>query len=169
MVDYAKYGSWIKAVYLGGSSANPYIPNPHDKDYIFIVENEKDNKTAQLFKERLDGECFIVRQDGKEYVPCIWAYCLHFSKLLWGVECGEEYDIFEHIDEYKKCLVRNGYMREYTPNRKMWYHILTGIYFIENGKYELTDYQIEQVRACHDKKMDYGIYRYIQDVLSRWK
>lgn len=169
MVDYSKYGSWIKAVYLGGSSANPYIPNPHDKDYIFIVENEKDDRITDLFSKRGAGECFMVREDGKRYIPCPWSYSHHFSKLIWGIECGENYDIFKCANDYKKCLVDAGYKKDYTPERKIWYHILIGIYFLENGDYTLTDYQAEQVRLCHDKKMDYGIYRFIQSKLELWK
>ena len=46
---------------------------------------------------------------------------------------------------------------------KYWYHILTGIYLIQNGKYELTEEQAQNVNLCHDKKMTLEIYNSIQE------
>lgn len=170
MSNFEKYGSFIKAVYIGGSCCHPYIENPNDIDYIIIVDNIKDKRVSQLFSEREDGECYIVRQVGNERKMSPANYMNHFSKLIYGVDdCSEKTDIFSNKEEYKKCLVEYAYNKEYNPNIKLWYHVLTGIYFLQNGKYELTEYQAEQVRKCHDKKMDYGIYRFIQHELSLYK
>lgn len=170
MSNFEKYGNFIKSVYIGGSCCHPYIENPNDIDYIIIVEDIKDKMVAELFSEREPYECYIIRQVGSESKMLPRDYMKHFSKLIYGTEYfDEEVDIFSKKEEYKKCLVECAYNKEYNTNTKMWYHVLTGIYFLQNGKYELTEYQAEQVRKCHDKQMDYGIYRFIQHELSIYK
>ena len=40
---------------------------------------------------------------------------------------------------------------------------------LENGKYELTEEQIANVRLCHDSKMTEEIYEFIQNKLAEYK
>lgn len=63
----------------------------------------------------------------------------------------------------------NGLGCEYSPLRKHWYHILTGIYLIQNDSYELTEEQMSNIRLCHARQMTQEIYDYIQATLKQWK
>jgi hypothetical protein len=101
----------------------------------------------------------------------IIAYECHFVKLLAGENSAELYDIFKNEAEYKQTLIKTGLGANFerTQAWKFWYHILTGIYMLENGKYELTEEQIANVRLCHARKMTEEIYEFIQSKLAEYK
>ena len=113
---------------------------------------------------------FLCTTVEKKQNPRIFSYERYFEQIQYGdfVE-SEGYFIFDHEDEYKQCLVDNGLGKPYDTRFKFWYHILTGIYLLDNGKYELTDEQIANVRLCHDKQMTQEIYDYIQKRLLEYK
>ena len=94
----------------------------------------------------------------------IFEYEYEFFKPIYGSEFPRS-TVLENIITYKELLIKLGRYK-YTPEVKMWYHILTGIYLIENGEYSLKEDQIKNVQLCHDKKMTPEIYEYIQQQLS---
>lgn len=165
-----KYAQLIKSVYLTGSSVIPWIENSHDTDYVIFVNDIRDARIADLYKEKQENECFICTTEKCRRNPQTFSYERYFEQILYGdfVEI-EGYFIFDHIDEYKKCLVDNGLGHSYRAQLKFWYHILTGIYLLDNGEYELTDEQIANVRLCHDKQMTQETYDYIQKRLLEYK
>ncbi len=165
-----KYASLINSVYLTGSFVVPWIENSHDRDYVIFVNDIRDARIADLYKEKQKDECFLCTTVEKKQNPRIFSYERYFEQIQYGdfVE-SEGYFIFDHKDEYKQCLVDNGLGKPYDTRFKFWYHILTGIYLLDNGEYELTDEQIANVRSCHDKKMTQEIYDYIQKRLLEYK
>lgn len=164
-----KYASLINSVYLTGSFVVPWIENSHDRDYVIFVNNIRDARIADLYKEKQKDECFLCTTVEKKQNPRIFSYERYFEQIQYGdfVE-SEGYFIFDHEDEYKQCLVDNGIGKPYDTRFKFWYHILTGIYLLDNGEYELTDEQIANVRLCHDKQMTQEIYDYIQNRLLEY-
>lgn len=165
-----KYASLINSVYLTGSFVVPWIENSHDRDYVIFVNDIRDARIADLYKEKQKDECFLCTTVEKKQNPRIFSYERYFEQIQYGdfVE-SEGYFIFDHKDEYKQCLVDNGLGKPYDTRFKFWYHILTGIYLLDNGEYELTDEQIANVRLCHDKQMTQEIYDYIQKRLLEYK
>ena len=163
-------GDLVIAVYKTGSSVVPWIENEHDTDYVIFVKDTRDKRIRNIYKEKQENECFICTTVEKKQNPRIFSYERYFEQIQYGdfVE-NEGYFIFDHKDEYKQCLVDNGLGKPYDTRFKFWYHILTGIYLLDNGEYELTDEQIANVRLCYDKQMSQEIYDYIQKRLLEYK
>lgn len=160
----------VIAVYKTGSSVLPWIENEHDTDYVIFVKDTRDKRIRDIYKEKQKDECFLCTTGDKKLNPRIFSYERYFEQIQCGdfVE-SEGYFIFDHVDEYKKCLVDNALGYPCRTQFKFWYHILTGIYLLDNGEYELTEEQIANVRLCHDKKMTQEIYDYIQKRLLEYK
>lgn len=159
------FNQYIKGIYKCGSSVLDWIENPHDVDYVFYVENlGQDSRLSALYAHRPDGECWFCRE--KEG-PAIYAYLFKFATKLYGEDIPM-WDIFEHENEYKELLVYHG-LGNPIKHRKFWYHILTGIYMLENGDYTLTEEQVANVRLCHSRLMTEEIYQYIQTKLSEYR
>ena len=163
-------GDLVIAVYKTGSSVVPWIENEHDTDYVIFVKDTRDKRIREIYKEKQENECFICTTVEKKQNPRIFSYERYFEQIQYGdfVE-SEGYFIFDHEDEYKQCLVDKGLGKPYDTRFKFWYHILTSIYLLDNGEYELTEEQIVNVRLCHDKKMTQEIYDYIQKRLLEYK
>lgn len=158
----------IIAVYKVGSSVIPWINNPHDVDYCVYTQCERHHgRLMPLYEARQSGECVFCRPTSSISTPHIYSYIEMFREKVFG-EDVEMYNILNDVDNYKKCLIEKGLGYEYTPITKKWYHILTGIYIIENGKYELTDEQIANVQLCHDRQMTQEIYDFIQSKLTEY-
>lgn len=161
------FDGWLVSIALTGSKSLSWIENHHDTDYVFYVNDMKNHKAlVELFKLKPKNECWRV--SCFDIKARIYAYQYHFLQVLYGNEVPQ-YDIFEHSNDYKRKMVEYGLNKPLTPYDKFWYHILTGIYMLQNGKYELTDEQIANVRLCHDKQMTQEIYDYIQGMLLEYK
>lgn len=162
---------FVKAVYKTGSQILPWINNPNDSDYLFLIDENCSNfSLADLYKYKPFGETWVCTK--KSDLSCgTVSYNCYFCELIYGENAGKVYNIFENMVDYKWELVRFGLNADYekTKKYKFWYHILTGIYLLRNGKYELTDEQIANVRLCHDKQMTREIYDYIQGMLLEYK
>ena len=150
-----------------GSKVLPWIKEPHDTDYDFFVTDKHDApKLIELFKLKPGGECWFVTELATCKYARLYAYEYHFLQPVFGTKFPD-YDIFEHETEYKKVLIEHG-LRP-ASKHKFWYHVLTGIYMLDNGTYDLTDEQIEKINICHDKQMTEEIYNYIQERLTSYK
>lgn len=166
--DLDKYKPWLISLAKTGSSTLPWIENPRDTDYIFYVtDNHVGKRMFELLQNKPYKECWIIDEFGQQAMR-IYAYQYRFLKPIYG-EDFPTYDVLEHIPEYKEMLIRCGLDCEFNPYRKRWYHILTGIYLIQNGSYELTEEQAANVRLCHDRQMTQEIYNYIQEKLTEYK
>lgn len=162
-----KYKPWLISVAKTGSSTLPWIDNPHDIDYIFYVTDNHDaRKMFEIQSKKPYNECWLIDEFGRQNMR-IYAYEYHFLKPIYG-EDFPTYDVLEHIPEYKEMLVIRGLDCDFDPLRKEWYHILTGIYLIQNGNYELTDEQAANVRLCHNRQMTQEIYNYMQEQLAKY-
>lgn len=160
--QFDEFKPWLISVVKTGSQSLPWIEKPHDHDYIFYVNDITNGKMlVKLFKMK-NKECWGISSLEPKIAP--FAYQYQYMSIVLGGQ-KPSYNIFEHIDEYKTCLVRRGLGKE-NDSKKNWYHILTGIYFLENGDYILTDEQKENINLCHDQQMTYEIYEYIQEKLS---
>ena len=163
-----QFQPWLISVVRTGSSTLPWISMPHDTDYICFVQNKRNTKQlVELYKLKPKNECWMVREFELGKVR-IYSYEYHYLQPLFGNEFPT-YDIFEHINEYKKILVESGLGTTFVPEHKFWYHILTGIYLLDNGKYELTPEQENEIRLCHSRQMTKEIYNFIQQRLQEYK
>ncbi len=163
-----KFTPWLISVAQLGSSVLPWIDNARDIDYAFYVTNNHLGKrTSALTKDRPRGECWFVDELGNQQSARLYAYEYHFLKPIYG-DKFPVVDIFKDLPKYKEILINCGNC-EFDPKSKHWYHVLTGIYLIQNGEYKLTEEQARDVRACHDKQMTLEIYNYIQEQLLEYK
>ena len=159
-----KFKPWLKSVVLTGSSTLPWINNPKDLDYKFYVQDSRrGTDVARLLKFKPKDECWFI-SDLNPQIMRVFEYEYEFFKPIYGSEFPRS-TVLDNIITYKELLIKLG-RYEYTPDVKLWYHILTGIYLIQNGKYELTEEQAKNVQLCHDKQMTFEIYQFIQDQLS---
>lgn len=158
---------WIKTVAKTGSSTLPWIKHPNDVDYLFICGKVPSGREHNnFFRQKPDTECWLSRMMSSKF-DHIWAYELPFMQVCYGTELPK-WDIFEQQTEYKKILIDYGLDNPHS-NIKMWYHVLTGIYMLDNGDYFLTEEQAENVNLCHDRQMTKEIYDYIQKRLKEYR
>lgn len=156
-----EFKPWLISVVKTGSRTLPWIKNPHDHDFIFYAQDIDNGKLlTKLFKLK-EKECWGVSLLEPKFAP--FAYEYHYMQVLYGSQ-KPDYNIFEHIHDYKTCLVKYGLNRK-IDDKKTWYHILTGIYFLDNGEYSLTEEQTININLCHDKQMTAEIYQHIQERL----
>lgn len=163
--------NWVIAIYKVGSSTLPWINSPNDTDYVFLVnENVSKKQLAELYQLQPENETWVCNKRANLFngIP---SYNCTFAELVYGNNNYALYDIFDNVKDYKYRLFSGGYNVDFEKYKrfKFWYHILTGIYLLQNGKYELTDEQIANVRLCHDKQMTQEIYDYIQGMLLEYK
>ena len=156
-----QYKPWLVSIARTGSSSLPWIYNPRDIDYMFYVtDNTLGERMAELYKQKPSKECWLIDVIGTGRMK-LAAYQYRFAVPVYG-EDFPTYDVLEHIPEYKRMLVKHGLNQDFDPLHKFWYHILTGIYLIQNNSYELTEEQAQNVRLCHGKQMTRELYEYIQ-------
>lgn len=164
-----QYHPWLVSVARSGSSVLPWITNPRDTDYIFYVrDNTISSKLIDLYKHKPQDECWLVDTIDRDPVMSNYEYQNHFRVLVYGTWLPD-YDVLQELVEYKKTLIRDGLNKEFKPSVKQWYHILTGIYFIQNNSYELTDEQKTNICMCHDRNMSLELYNWIQEQLSQFQ
>ena len=164
-----QFQPWLISVAKTGSSTLPWIKDPYDTDYVFYVTDRRDiAKLTKLFKLRPIDECWIVGELSTNICARLYAYEYKFLQPLFGTDFPD-YDIFEHEAEYKQILIEHGLGQPLVVKHKFWYHVLTGIYMLENGTYNLTEDQINNINLCHDRQATKEIYDYIQEMLAKYK
>lgn len=106
-----------------------------------------------------------------------YVYQSHFAKIIYG----EKKDIFGDIDilgkdkndylsNLKYEINCDGFKKQMkkTGRTKRLYHVLCGIYFIENNSYELTEEQKKNVNIAHDKTDGWeGLYEWAKEELEK--
>lgn len=108
MDNLLKTFDWIKAIYKTGSAVLPWIADPHDEDYVFIVDEQTTiPDKAEFYKYRPMNTTWICTT--RPYLSKeIFAYECHFAELIVGENSAELYDIFKNEAEYKHILIRSG-------------------------------------------------------------
>ena len=155
---------WIISVIKTGSQTLDWITGSRDCDYIFyVVDNTDVENVTRLFAMR-EKECWGI--SNYNYVVRPYSYQYNFAELVYGDDFPK-FNIFDNLEEYKRCLIKKGLNKPKTQ-RKDWYHVLTGIYFIDNGEFLLTEQQKDNINLCHDKKMTTEIYEFIQQRLQEY-
>ena len=76
-----KYASLINSVYLTGSFVVPWIENSHDRDYVIFVNDIRDARIADLYKEKQKDECFLCTTVEKKQNPRIFSYERYFDPI----------------------------------------------------------------------------------------
>ena len=162
------YKPWLISVVKKGSSVLPWIKNPRDKDYIFYVtDNTCSERLVEVHKLQPKEECWLFDTFDNCHAR-VYSYQDNFSVPIYGTNFPQ-FDIFKNKEQYKQRLVSHGLNKTFNSRYKGWYHILTGIYMLNNGSYDLTPEQAENVRLCHDRMMTSEIYNYIQTQLSEYE
>lgn len=163
-----QYKPWLISVAKTGSSSLPWINRPRDTDYIICVRDRSNPKAIfGLHKLKPENECWLIDSLDNPTIR-IYAYQYHFLEPVYG-DIFQNFDIFQRSKEYKKRMIDYSLHHENDLKLKQWYHILTGIYMLQNGEYNLTDEQIKNVRLCHSRQMTQEIYDYIQQQLAIFK
>lgn len=166
---------YCAAVYYGGSRVDPVINNPHDYDYICFTKPlykygllqclRKNNLRATL-STKTKKTTQKVHEVSKEfladfsqvrafpYTQITWFSYLDvlMIKLKGEDVCPKTDVIKEHRLEFLRCLyekatlLKTGKMR----NQKRWYHLLRGVYILQNNSYEVTEDQRKEINILHD-------------------
>lgn len=159
---------WLVSIARTGSTTLPWLDTAHDTDYmIYVSDGTGFQRVRQLSKNKPLDECWIPAILARQELQ-LYAYQYRFLVPVYGTQFPT-YDPLEHVLDYKKLLLEFGITRHLTRDCKRWYHILTGMYLIQNGKYELTEDQIHNVRLCHSRKMTTEIYNWIQSELLSYR
>lgn len=142
-------------VYKTGSAVNPYIGNPHDNDYIvFLSDSEFDS-----FNQTKYADGHLMKRQLSTYgdVVKVHSYLWGYMQLVEG-EAVQLPNFFDKKDEWlaeaKTYLYYEGERKSpYDQNnkqRKSFYHLLMGLYILENKSYQLTPIQSINVQLAHD-------------------
>jgi hypothetical protein len=161
-----EFKSHIIAIVKSGSSVLPWIDNPHDTDYIIYTESEQGEWVSAFYKLKPKNDCWFITNISNKKIR-LFQYLYHYSQLVYGESIEPQPDIFEYEKEYKLILIEQ--LGKPLRKQKYWYHILTGIYLLENRDYYLTEEQLQNVRLCHDRQITLEIYNYIQEQLLKYK
>ena len=166
---YSYVKDYVISVIIGGSHTLDYIDNKDDVDIFYVCENTENRKTA-LFKyyewtQLKDNKAFkkehkistlfyTIDMYNQKMLDRPWIYLFNFQVVLHG-EYKPQYDILSKKDDYIQVLKRAlNYVIEYKEQENKYhkwiYHILSGIYILENNSYTLTDEQIKNVNICHN-------------------
>lgn len=163
-----QYFPWLQSVCLTGSRTLPWIQDPHDNDLVLYVDGIDKLLAEEILAQKEENDCIRFCDINTVNLVRIYSYQYHFLQPLLGTNIPH-YDIFEHVEEQKREMLRYVDRGILEKSPKRWYHILTTIYMLDNGKYELTDEQIKNVNLCHDYKMTEELYTYIQGRLEEYK
>ena len=147
----------IKAIYKTGSSL--LLNNYRDIDYIYYYENDYE-KVSDRHK---DIHYVPIDKAKRIFLGC---YIYSLMEHVWGIDLGfDTFNLFDHEKEYHALLKK--YVGWLKTNDKNWYHVLVGVYMLENRKIELTKEQLANVQKVHDDRcISEKLYTYIIEKLK---
>lgn len=174
------------ALYKAGSLAVPFLTGQRDYEYGLVCNSYADKVACLriLFPPATETEETIVNEYGEEevvknviqheplidYTPrflnnlparCeIWSYQYHYAYIgeHYGQDVPEyDYNILDHKKDYIDKLIAF-YYENHNKKEKMWYHVLIGLYILENNSYDLTQAQQHEVQLAHDNQMSDTAY-----------
>lgn len=133
----------------------------HQESFIYWVTQKDDTKVPT--KDR--------------FYP-VWIYLANYMQNLFGediISQFKDYIIWEDADNYlqsAKYLIETQiepYLKANNKLLKKVYHILVGLYFIENKAYDLTEEQIQNINYLHDNPdsdISWQLYENIKKTLG---
>jgi hypothetical protein len=169
------------AIYYGGSRVDPVIDNPHDYDYICFAKRLRSQRLRQklvkaklaasgsISKKEREKQLAVQSQDSPErdfsqirvvpYTQITWFSYLDslMTKVMGEDVCPKTDIISEHRAEFIECLKTKA--KELIDgkilNQKRWYHLLRGVYILQNNSYEVTEEQRREINILHDLTTGY--------------
>lgn len=149
------------SIYLGGSSVQGFIRNPHDVDFILFADLPVNmchiRRLMHFYKKRnnLDPKYdFIQVRTKRREEHNYGSYINKQMVKLVGEDIEFKFDVIGTDRwEYKEILkdtidkLDNGKIR----NQKRWYQVLYGYYILSNNSYELTEDQKNILNIVHDQ------------------
>ena len=165
---------YIISVYKGGSRRIPFLTNNHDYDYeIYVRPDMPKNFAPKIFKDRTRGEDIYVRRDGDNVEIGFWSWSLKYGEPIVGENIFENFDFFAIKDRWLEVAYQiftkyKFFDDKYGGTIKRWYHILSGLYVLENGCYDFTEKQIAKIQLLHDRQGTQEIYEEIQELLKKY-
>ena len=158
-------------VYKTGSGVNPYINNPHDTDYIvFLSDTEFDS-----FNQRKYNDGHLMKRQLSTYgdVVKVWSYLWGYMQLVEG-KAVQLPNFFDKKDKWlavaKSYLYCNGKRKspldQNGKQRKSFYHLLMGLYILDNNSFELTTEQANNVQLAHDGNLPQEIIEWLYSKIT---
>lgn len=153
-------------VYKSGSGINPYINNPHDVDYVvFLADDEFYNFNQTKYN---DGHLIKAKLSTYGDKVSVWSYLWGYMQLVEG-EAVQLPNFFDKKDEWivvaKKYLYHRGkrksHLDQNKKQRKSFYHLLMGLYVLENNSYKLTPEQANNVQLAHDGNLPEDVIEWL--------
>ena len=158
-------------VYKTGSGVNPYINNPHDNDYIvFLGDNEFDS-----FNQTKYNDGHLMKRQLSTYgdVVKVHSYLWGYMQLVEG-QAVQLPNFFDKKDEWlsvaKTYLYyegkRKSHLDQNGKQRKSFYHLLMGLYILQNNSFELSTEQANNVQLAHDGNLPQEIIEWLYSKIT---
>lgn len=167
---YDSVQNYCSYVCLSGSSRCEYLDFHRDVDVFFVCPDKEsyhnccnvihhDQKISKLVEELKEKNKVIVipnTQERENQWRCedyIYLYN-DTNPLLGDASLYHHKDIFCNKEQYFKALVlTNEILQRQLKSEgqigKNMYHLLTGVYMLQNDSPNLTEEQIENIKMCH--------------------
>lgn len=192
---YRKECNEIEFIFQSGSSILPYIDNPHDVDIFVVFKNrenmrEKCHNICILQRQLRELNisvavvpCQLNRLQNwlDESVPVererfpAYTYLLRYIQFLGGEDTLNlhGFDVLSepvrsrYIRSLKEAAVRAETIHDDNNGKmdKCIYHILTGLYILQNNSYNFTPEQIYNINLAHDKECSEELYNWVLETV----
>ena len=137
---------------LTGSSANPYIKNPRDREYYEIYDTWDEAKTKPLE--------YNVHKVSKGYQPLrffIWHYIHHYINEKLDEPMLQEAPL-ETLVAIANGMIKSQFYNKTKP-AKFWYHVAMVKAIEKYGYDEIPESVAEQINDLHDLKISYSEFK----------
>ena len=139
----------LRSIYKSGSSV--ILPKPKDIDLIYYYNTNKERLEA-LQNYKRGNEDVHFRVFGDEPKIFLGCYIYHYMEFVEGERIEEftNFSIFNNDikEKYLECLKKH--YNSLPDKHKKWYHIVIAYFLYKNGKYELTQKELEIAQFIHD-------------------
>ena len=127
-------------------------------------------------KHWYDESVFVPKElEARAKLPA-YAYLFRYDKFVCGNDNIDKKNIDilneptrgRYIESLKRCSLR---VKNYYESRKKYsksiYHLLTGIYILQNNSYDLTKEQIANINLVHDKECTQELYDFVINEINK--
>lgn len=132
---------------LTGSSANPYIKNPRDTEYVDIYDTYEEAKQVPFEHN--------VHKTTMDYVSprwFIWSYLFHYINRANGTTLTEA--PLETLVAIANGIINSS--RDKKTILKSWYHVAMVKAIEKYGYDDIPETIAQQINDLHDLKMPYS-------------
>lgn len=154
-----------EAIYITGSRVDPIIKSPHDYDYVIYVKSAcrhlvwgkleslgltRSHKVS--FKEATNLDLSLLKSPPYDRITWFSYLDVLSYKVVGSDVCPKTDVINTYRNKFIECLREKAEELEtdIILNKKRWYHILRGIYILQNNSYDVTDEQKKEINILHD-------------------